>query len=162
MVDEHSCGPVRRLPRHQSRLEASRRRALNTIQGSWKSTRSALYAWAEFCEAFSLKHFLVTTDNARMYSSFIQHGPTLRKYLHYLRLRWCHIFFGLDNPPRQTGNANSEGTECPLQIPGQRYFRPGLGCCCVWYAAKLLANWPLPNAFLTPPNGKISYHIDMT
>ena len=38
-------------------LEASRKRALGAIAGSWKSVRSALFAWGEFCDCFGYPHF---------------------------------------------------------------------------------------------------------
>ena len=75
--------------------EASRRHMLQTIAGSWRSTRSALNAWGCFCEAFSLTHFPITRDAARLFSVFVAYGPTLGKYLQHLR--WAHIFLGLSN-----------------------------------------------------------------
>ena len=74
-------------------LESSRRRALHTIAGSWKSTRSGLYAWGEFCEAFSLAHFPATLEAVRMFSAFFAHGPTFNKYLQHLR--WAHKFLDI-------------------------------------------------------------------
>ena len=76
-------------------LEASRRKAAETIAGSWRSTRSALVAWAEFCRAFGFAHFPVQPETAQMFAVFIRHGPTLQKYFQHLR--WAHRFLGQDN-----------------------------------------------------------------
>ena len=76
-------------------IEAARRRAAATISGSWRSTRSALVAWGEFCGTFGFVHFPVERDNARMFAVFVQHGPTLQKYFQHLR--WAHRFLALDN-----------------------------------------------------------------
>ena len=52
-------------------IEAARRRAAATISGSWRSTRSALVAWGEFCGTFGFVHFPVERDNARMFAVFV-------------------------------------------------------------------------------------------
>lgn len=94
-------GRVPSVQQQQILLEASRRRAMNTVKGSWKSTRSALYTWAEFCESFKLPHFPVSAGSVRMFSTFIQHGPTLGKYLQHLR--WAQTFLGISNDWWQGG-----------------------------------------------------------
>ena len=83
-----SCqrGQPPNIQQRQILLEASRRRAMCTVQGSWKPTRSAIYAWAEFCEAFHFAHFPIQPETARMFSAFICHGPTLSKYLQHLAM----------------------------------------------------------------------------
>ena len=52
-------------------VEASRRNMLKTIEGSWRSVRSALVAWGVFCESFSFQHFPISRESARNFCYYL-------------------------------------------------------------------------------------------